>query len=294
MGEELRNISSWMYARSSDPSIRVESSLTGKILQLTGSPMLVPTAHAPMSRDQLLGIFPGLNPATFGVFPATGMSMLIDSWGIDLFKKSLPYISDNSIGENVAWHFDSGFAYGNKCFQNLDLGLGGIVVSNASSFSSSPPTWNETETSLDYEVGAPHYLSTGQINEGEYRILIQTGIAKCLWGAEVLDGHASISIIDDAGVSQHVTSTFKVKDDFLYLSIAGFHYSASKIKVVVEAPKSVKASELPPIVETSTTIVGLPTIPKTTKKTATCVKGKSKRTIVSAALKCPKGYSIKK
>lgn len=155
----------------------------------------------------------------------------------------------------------------------------GSVSTNASLFQPLPPVWSDVNKTLDYQVASPHLKGDGTNFYGDYELILDEGVAKCLWGSEAVtnSARATVTILNNDGTSQVATSIFKVSQGTVIFKVSGFSYSSHHIQV-----KLAKSGEK--IVNSS--------IPKPTP-TITCIKGKETKKITALKPVCPKGYKKK-
>jgi hypothetical protein len=123
---------------------------------------------------------------------------------------------------------------------------------------------------LSYNVYAPHFKSDGKtLNMGFFQATVPLAWLDCRWPGNTLSKAAKveISITDDSGARQVVTSSAAIKEGKLQIAVSGFHYSAPIIKV--RGVNTAKSS------------------------TITCRKGKTVKKISGVNPKCPSGYTSK-
>jgi hypothetical protein len=156
-----------------------------------------------------------------------------------------------------------------KCLTNNQQ-LNGLVMTNATQYSSGPPTFNSAEGSLNYQVAAPHYTSGGNVFLGTYDLVMRSEVARCIYGFSKAPLNASISVIDEEGVTTTATKLVSERDGWLRIAAYGFGFSNPmiKVKLTQSGSKGVKAK----------------------KTTITCKKGKKLKKVTGIAPKCPVGY----
>jgi hypothetical protein len=118
-----------------------------------------------------------------------------------------------------------------------------------------PPKFNKESQSLDYQVAAPHYDRNGKENIGRYNLVLDSKVARCIYGFTSAPIQASVSIQNSDGTQQITTSIINEKNGWLYLSVNGYTYSAPTLKVKLsqegstsaESAKSASGTALPPI-----------------------------------------------
>lgn len=159
--------------------------------------------------------------------------------------------------------------------------LDGVVSTNATMYNPTPPSYDAKDDSLNFEVGSPHLDATGKVIQGVYSMVVSSKIAKCIWGSDLTNSKATVSIVNDSGQAQVSTSALKARNGFYYFNISGFTYSTKKISIRLE-PSSIIAPT--PTPSANATLV--------TKK-ITCFKGKNKKVISGLKPVCPKGYKLK-
>jgi len=147
----------------------------------------------------------------------------------------------------------------------------------------SMPTWSTTDQSLSIQVSNTHLKADGSVNRGVFNIEMPIETAKCLWGVDLSKAvSASLSAIyPNSGEAEIITTTSQVSGRFFKVSAAGFHYSTPtlKLKVFQETPASQPVTKA--------------VLKPSTKKTITCVKGKTTKKITAVNPKCPAGYKTR-
>jgi hypothetical protein len=171
-----------------------------------------------------------------------------------------------------------------KCMKGQES-LSGIVSTNSTMYIGAPPTFNQVDQSLDYQVTAPHFLPDGTEFKGMYNLIIKSDVARCIYGFTSAPVSATISIVSSDGTNQVATTLFGERDGWMYLKANNFTFSAPTLKV-----KLTQEVEKPIAVATPTPSAK----PAALRKTSiTCVKGKAIKKITSIKPKCPIGYKKK-
>ena len=113
-------------------------------------------------------------------------------------KSWLPLLGDRAAAMPSAWAISTidGSAKGDveRCTK-LESGIAGLVTTNASMYSSGPPVFNTDTQSLEYKVAAPHLTSTGEDLLGSYDLVMNSQIARCMYGFSKAPLKASISVV---------------------------------------------------------------------------------------------------
>ncbi len=135
---------------------------------------------------------------------------------------------------------------------------------------------NVEDQTLSVTIPAPHLKEDGSQNVGNLNFEIPVAVANCMWGIDLRGAtQTRVSVFyPELGTTEVMTTSAKVIDDMYYLSLSNFHYSTPTFKVK--------------IVQTTATTKAV-----VTKKTITCIKGKTTKKISGLSPKCPSGYKKK-
>jgi hypothetical protein len=141
------------------------------------------------------------------------------------------------------------------------------------------PSWNSQSDSLDFAIVSPHTKADGSPNIGFFKLWTTDAFVNCKWPGNKLTSSPKLEvrILSEDGVTQTSTNLVTHKDGKIFVSASGFHYSKPIIKLV-------------PVGESG---ISKP-VAKPTKKTITCMKGKTVKKVTGAAPRCPSGYKLKK
>jgi hypothetical protein len=199
--------------------------------------------------------------------------------------------------QKTLWRFRPNF-YAMEGFKNRQCSTGqmfaGTVSTNSSLFQPSPPTWDEVNQSLDYEVAAPHLKGDGTIHNGTYELVLNESVAKCLWGSESFTNNAkaTVSILNSDGSSQVSTSVYKISSGLITFQVSGFSYSYHKIRVKLTKPEGgvVTNPSGQSVVPSGSSVIK----PSAKSRTITCTKGKLTKKVTAVQPQCPSGYKVKK
>jgi len=188
-------------------------------------------------------------------------------------------VGDSAAGLTSTWNFTSIKAgSGSQCLSQKGKVLG-IVSTNATAFESTAPRFSDGQ--LAYKVSGLHFQPDKKTeNLGTYDLVIDSEVARCLYGFTKAPISASVSIT--GGADQKIATTVVgEKNGWLKLAAYGFTYS--------EKVLSVKLSQEAPIANPAST--SKPSVAKRT--TITCVKGKTTKKVTALAPKCPSGFKKK-
>ena len=291
-------LAGWFYGRILQPEIKTTAlSDDESIVQITGAPIVTHVAQGDIafteydalqvsSGSALPKATPGMSLLSFGA--TTGFAN--GSGAMKVWRLLSPLMKDTASSNVSAFSLRTSkntavltnyYPQGCTASQSLD----GVVSTNASMYNPAPPSYEAGDGSLNFEVGSPHLDAAGQVIQGVYSIVVSSTIAKCIWGSDLTNSRATVSIINDAGQSQVSTSVLKESNNFYYFHISGFTYSTKKISIrLVPAP----AATPTPTAAATTTTKATPAVKK-----IICVKGKVKKVVSGVKPVCPKGYKLK-
>jgi hypothetical protein len=248
----------------------------------------------------------------FGRLSANGISNLIDSPSPSQPNVFEDYSAWSSIFKDKAsatqseWSFRTLELNGqdNSCFRDTTK-LVGIVSTNAMMYSGGAPSLNQSEGTLDYKVGAPHFASNGDVFKGSYDLQLRSDVARCLYKFSSAPIRATISVANSNGDANVATTIFSEDKTtgWIRMSASNFLFSSPtvKIKLTQDAPAPtptpVATPEPTPSASTTPIMTATPTpqpVISTPKKiTITCIKGKTTKTVTAVKPTCPTGYKRK-
>ena len=198
----------------------------------------------------------------------------------------LPVLGDKAVVAPTIWLISSiGRGLINGCQVKEDQ-LSGIVTTNATSYISGPPTFNQTTQTIDYQVIAPHLLADGSIFKGTYDLTLNSELARCMYRFTQAPISATVSIVSTDGTNQIATIATSEKDGLIHLGAYGFTFSSPTLRV--------KLSQAAPVPTPTPSATSTAAKPVAAKKTAiTCIKGKTIKKVTAVNPKCPSGYRKK-
>jgi hypothetical protein len=194
-------------------------------------------------------------------------------------------VGDAAAGSTSAWNFSSiNAGGGSKCLSQKGKVLG-IVSTNATVFESTAPQFSDGQ--LAYKVSGLHYQKDKKTeNLGIYDLVINSDVARCLYGFTKAPISASVSIT--GGSDQKIATTVvNEKNGWLKLAAYGFTYSEKVLQVKLSQAAEVKPTPTP------TPSASATSKPAQKKTTITCVKGKTSKKVTAVAPKCPSGFKKK-
>ena len=263
-------LSGWINGRLSDPNLIVTPNGSfGQKVIIEAAPMQVPifaiwkrfTDLSPTAQTEItsVGAVPGViaYPQNWrSIYPGQGpepfdkisKAFSLNGYSERDFKNFLNLLAlsdDKSVATKSLWHFESsksGTIFSDsviKACSKSDAGISGFVSTNSTMFLLEPPKFNKESQSLDYQVAAPHYDRNGKENIGRYNLVLDSNVARCIYGFTKAPIQASVSIQNTDGTQQISTSTINEKNGWLYLSVNGYTYSAPTLKVKLSQEETV-------------------------------------------------------
>jgi len=317
LGEKLDG---WFHGRLTKPEIVVKGWKNGQEISVEGEPVKVPSIDFVVPKVQLsneLQALFAIDSRDAGVLAAlqgqcvasSTMSCIAQTGGnlahprtMQLVTDFAPVYGDRATVTSSYWSFKNMFNHAGgfdqssitRCTKSEDS-LMGLILTNALTYSSGPPTFDQGSGALVYKVASPHYEASGQVASGTYDLTLRSDVARCIYGLSNAPIRAEVTITGDEGEKRIATTVVNEKDGWLYLSAKGFTFSAPVIRVKLSEDKAVEAKPVAtPTPEASATLStsnqqsGVTKSP--TKKTITCVKGAQKKRVSGSKPVCPKGF----
>ena len=188
---------------------------------------------------------------------------------LELFK---PFTQDAAAGVLTVWSMGSIAGGSNPCLSDNSK-VQGVVSTNAAIYEPNAPKFEGGQ--LLYKVAGPHYLpDKSTASEGTYDLLLDSKVARCLYGFSSAPISAAINVVSSDGTNKVAVTTFKESNGWVKLSARGFTFSNPTIavKFTQDAPAAAK------------------------KTTITCVSFKNKKLtkkVTAVSPKCPVGFKQK-
>jgi hypothetical protein len=294
------SMTGWLHGRVENPTVSYQSTPTGgSLITMRAQPTKVPVFQvwkkyseitpelksllAERSYARISSWFTGPGGASNEDL-ATDTQKSITRHGGENFDETemknmlawMPYAQDKAAALPTVWAvrtMNGNLQQMNPCLREAST-LNGVVTTNSTLYIDGPPTLNSATNTLDYKVASPHLTPKGDVFKGSYNLLLKSSVARCLYNFTNAPISASISILNESGLSSIATTVVNEKDGWLRLSASGFTFSSPIIKVRLTQEKTQVATPAKPAI-----------------KKITCVKGKSTKTFTST--KCPSGWKKK-
>lgn len=286
---ELRltnELGGWFHGRIKDPLISISQiTPTSNLVSVDAEAITIPRLAHVVDLNSLDSTEKRLFDETFwggGVPRELYAGPLADTGetGFRFLNALREKVGDAAAGLTSAWNFSSISAgNGSTCLSQKGKVLG-IVSTNATVFESTAPKFSDGQ--LAYKVSGLHYQKDKKTeNLGTYDLVINSDVARCLYGFTKAPISASVSIT--GGSDQKIATTVvNEKNGWLKLAAYGFTYSEKvlQVKLSQEAPAP-------------TPTPSASAQPMAKKVTITCIKGKTVKKVTAVAPKCPSGFKKK-
>jgi hypothetical protein len=297
----------WLHGRLSNATFtQISSTDKYSEFEISGQGSKIPSAFgkttlSQMSEAEWAGVVGGggkPSPENYGSKNWPPMLNIVASvrgtYMMNSFTLMQKYIDEKAISMPTYWsvrNVESGQvtnASGQKGLDCLYKSGGdkgkilGFVNTNATAYTSGPPTFNESEGALEYRVAAPHLAKDGSEFKGMYSLQIDSNVARCMFGTIGSSVKATVSVINKEGQNTVSTTTVNESNGMFKFLAAGFTFSSPTIRVKLENAPVVAMSPTPTAQK-----------PTTVTKKITCVKGKTIKTVSGVNPKCPSGFKKK-
>lgn len=268
----------WLHGRMKNPNIDIKEERSGVQISVEAEPVTVPVVGILEDYSKLPAEMQRkyANPTAFywgnGNSSLRSNALLMPSpdsqeafEAMEIWKD---YIKDKANASPTEWavrtmNYDVNL---NRCLKSTSE-LVGIVTTNSMVYLGGPPIFNKGSQTLDYKVGSPHYTSKGEVFKGTYDLQLKSSVARCLYSFTNAPISATVSIVNNSGDSNIATTVVNERDGWLRMAAYGFTFSTPTVQVKLSQEK--------------------------TKKTISCIKGKSVKKVSAVNPKCPSGYKKK-
>ena len=305
-----RSVSGWLRGRVSEPNFDVQLiNDKSQLISVSAKSVRIPIAGGWANYSDLpSGFIEKIWPSGgYDSNPNSSYFLVANSSqgdrGMFEYTSWAPYLKEKALTTATNWSFGTNISGNDQmCLQNPGE-ISGFVASNASVYSTRPPEWDASTSTLIYRVAAPHFDENGNVNTGNYTLAMPLKSIQCLYGQNNLPPSATVSLVYENDVVNVATVTLKSDSGWINFSANGFHYSEPTIKVKfgevgatpittpLPSPNESTSVKLAP--STTATLAPQPgksAAPTVALKTQWCAKGYAKKKVTAANPVCPKGY----
>ena len=301
-------VNGWMHGRIDSPEIDYEITSYGTRVDMKGLatrvPILAGWVNPSEFSAEIKNKYPGNNQFTnLGSTSYPGAS---GDYSMEMLGVWSKVLKDTAAAYPTQWIFynlpENSLASSSNCIKSSKT-LAGFVTTNSTTYTATPPIYNEQTGTLDYKVASPHFLADGKVFQGKYNLYIDSKVARCIYKFSNAPISASVSVTSSDGGQQNISTTVvNETNGWLHLSAAGFTFSSPTLKVKLTQDASAVVPEPSPSVtptqsakpSSSSEPASQPSMaPAAKKSTITCVKGKTTKKVTAVSPKCPAGYKKK-
>ena len=239
LGSRISELSGWFDGRLLNPTIVFGTDASPGLVSVKGSPLKVnyfETNPVPIT-DPLFNV-----PDEINEMQRQGGIGTRGAWsprtGLEEFLRLESFVPTNSAEIDTVWKLNSwtrdvGI---DECASNP--GIQGIVITNATTYSPNPPSFNSETGKLEFRVAYTHYLPDNTtLNRGYYNLILQESLANCLWGTGNAMS-ASIEVKELDGQSNSAQTNIQIVDGWVNFTAENFHFSAPEILIGFKSPTS--------------------------------------------------------
>jgi hypothetical protein len=278
----------WFHGRIKDPLITIEKdTAVSNLVSVDAEAIMIPRLTHVAELNSLDATEKRIFSQTFwgGAAPRdllAGPQADDGEKGFTFLSELREKVGDAAAGSTSAWNFNSIKAgSGSACLNQTGKVLG-IVSTNATVFESTAPQFIDGQ--LAYKVSGLHYKKDKKTeNLGTYDLVINSDVARCLYGFTKAPISASVSI---TGGSDQIIATTVVNEKNGWLKLAAYGFTYSEKVLQVKLTQEVVVQPTP-----TATATPKPVVAK--KVTITCVKGKTSKKVTAVKPKCPTGFKKK-
>jgi hypothetical protein len=234
LGSRISELSGWFDGRLMNPSITFGNATSPGRISVKGSPLKVNYFEtAPIPKGHSLFDVPDYvnEIQKQGGIGTRGSSS--PRTGLNSFLRLESFVPNASAEIDTVWKLNSwtnnvGIS---QCASNP--GIQGIIITNATTYSPNPPSFDALTGNLNFQVASTHFLPDGtSTNLGYYKLFLQEKLANCLWGTSDISS-AAITVKEPSGVANQATTSAEKVNGWLSFTASNYHYSAPKISVGV-------------------------------------------------------------
>jgi hypothetical protein len=222
-------VGDWIDGRLTDPIISSNISSGAQNLSVEAAPIQTPQVSAVISADSHTAYAAGAPIGYYG-------ENADNHFSLQKLEAARLLTSDRSTTTLSVWSFLTSYVnrLPAKCLKGSagDLPVLGYSTSNALMYQFSAP--NYADNSFSYNLAGMHYTSDGSIQRGVYNFGISSSLTTCIYSLKKVPVSATVSVTDSSGASPAVSTqvlSYDPKLAWLYLKVAGFHFSNPVIKV---------------------------------------------------------------
>jgi len=313
----------WLYGRVQKPDVAISSIPGGERWELAAAPVRIPQIWEFVPLAQMPASFEKWKAENWESAPSSPLQdnstspptqvripNALNTGGVEIPIKWLnywmPITGDKATVAPGTWSIrnlgPSEMNNASNCYDSnsyKEKRVTGMVTSNAMITTAGPPTFDQKEQSLIYQVAGPHFEKDGKtLFRGTYDLIMRKDVARCLYNFTDAPIKASISVISASGeeivATEQVAERNDASGEWITLGKYGFTFSSPKLKVKFTQEKSAStAAASAPQTSKASTASTASTASKISKRSILCVKGKMQKRVTDTNPKCPAGFKVR-
>jgi hypothetical protein len=227
----------WVFGRLDQPIISKKSfDKNLNEISISANALTVPEFKSKITRSSVLKRMETYSPTKDGLISGLQLSAYLlggDQGDFNTFDFWLENSDEMATGTSNYWSFqtsslrDEGDGYWSRC--NNISSFSGLLTTNATVYNGDTPDYKDSY--LNYQIGAPHFLSDGSVFEGKYYLNLRADLAKCLYGIKGKTARATVRITYSDKSPRIETESLKNSSGWYNLKVDGIEFSSPKIRV---------------------------------------------------------------
>ena len=241
-------IGGWFHSRLTDPALELSTISPGvSRLVLSGGSADVPITNTAVeafdpANEKYFESVGGKNNEYLENRRRTGEGGLTGGFwdpnnGLGSFKFWFSKLGEQAKGKISAWsvaRMPIQRLGNNQCLNRTDR-IQGLINTNAMAYQSLVPEYKNGF--LNYEVMGVHKDLNGEVQRGQYDLIMRSDAARCLYRFSSAPVSGTITVVDANGSPQVATTTLGESNGWLRLSAKNFTFSQKTVRVKLTQPK---------------------------------------------------------
>lgn len=235
-------IGGWFHSRLTDPNLQLSNIAPGvSRLVISGASADVPITNTaveafdPANEEYYEYTF-GKNHEDMEYRRRNGQGGMAGGFwdpnnGLDSFKFWFSKLDEQAKGKISAWsvaRMPIQRLGNNQCLNRTDR-IQGLINTNAMVYQSLVPEYKNGF--LNYEVMGVHKDLNGEVQRGQYDLIMRSDAARCLYRFSSAPVSGTITVVDSNGQPQVATTTLGESNGWLRLSAKNFTFSEKTVRV---------------------------------------------------------------
>ena len=190
-------INGWMHGRIDSPEIDYELTTYGTRVDMKGQSTRVPILAGWASPSDFSETERKQNSYLNNANGGSSFPGASGNYSMDQLNLWARVLKDKAVANPTQWIFynlpERDIEAASTCIKSSKT-LAGFVTTNSTTYTATPPIYNEQTGTLDYKVASPHFLADGKVFQGKYNLYIDSKVARCIYKFSNAPISASVSI----------------------------------------------------------------------------------------------------